>query len=78
MRENQRTNMMERHIKKIKIGTAQWGLDYGISNEDGKTTKEEIVEILRYAKDRGINSFDTANEYGNAERTVGKLTDQES
>lgn len=64
---------MKKDITKIMIGTAQWGLDYGISNSEGKTKKKEIVSILKYAQESGIYALDTANAYGNAEKTIGKL-----
>jgi len=45
--------------KKIIIGTAQFGLDYGISNVLGKTGEKEVKKILLYGKRNNINYLDT-------------------
>ena len=39
-------------IKKIIIGTAQFGFDYGIKNKVGKIDKENIIKILKLAQNR--------------------------
>ena len=64
---------MTEQYKKLIIGTAQWGLDYGISNRSGKTNKEEVASILNTANKYGINTLDTASAYGDAEKVIGKL-----
>ena len=56
---------------KIAIGTAQFGLDYGISNSSGKTNITEIKKILDYAALNGIDTIDTASAYGNAQTALG-------
>lgn len=56
---------------KIGLGTVQFGLDYGISNENGKTSSEEVTKILTYAQAQGINTIDTASAYGDAEKILG-------
>jgi len=56
---------------KLALGTVQFGLDYGISNCTGKTPKEEVHNILDYAKNHGINTLDTSCSYGNAESVLG-------
>ena len=58
---------------KIGLGTAQFGLDYGISNPDGKTNMEEAVRILNTAARYGIRVIDTASLYGNSEEVLGGL-----
>ena len=57
---------------KIGLGTAQWGLTYGISNRCGQTTREEVTRILKFAKAAGIQVIDTAQAYGNAEQVLGE------
>ena len=37
------------HNNKIILGTAQFGLDYGINNKEGRPTYETIKEILDLA-----------------------------
>ena len=58
---------MSSFINKVGIGTAQWGMDYGISNMSGKTTKDEAKSILEIAKSVKIKLIDTACLYGTAE-----------
>ena len=57
---------------KIALGTAQFGLDYGISNPLGQVKKDEIKRILSLALDAGITVVDTASAYGNSERNIGQ------
>ena len=51
----------------IIIGTAQFGLDYGISNRSGQVSVDEAKNIIAAGKKRGVNHFDTAPAYGNCE-----------
>ena len=46
---------------KLALGTVQFGLDYGITNRDGKITKSEALKIIKVANDANILLFDTAN-----------------
>ena len=57
----------------ISLGTAQFGLDYGITNKNGKLTRLSIQKILTRALDEGISSLDTAYSYGNAEGLIGDI-----
>ncbi len=58
---------------KIALGSAQWGFEYGVTNKNGQTCIEEVSRILDYAYRQGIELIDTANLYGKAEKTLGKL-----
>ena len=62
---------MSESLSKLGLGTAQWGLAYGISNQSGQTTQEEVSRILNFARDSGINVIDTAWSYGHAEQVLG-------
>ena len=53
------------------LGTVQLGLDYGITNNNGKPKLEESFEIIKYALDNNINIFDTARAYGESEYILG-------
>ena len=57
-------------ICKLIIGTANFGLRYGIAN-DKKLTHDEAFAILDYACAQGIQWIDTASAYGDAEQVVG-------
>lgn len=56
---------------KLALGTVQFGLDYGISNQLGKTERIEVKKILQLALDSGIDLLDTASLYGNSEEVIG-------
>lgn len=58
---------------KLAIGSVQFGLDYGISNEKGQTPEEHVQEILNVASAYGMYLVDTAQAYGNSESVIGKL-----
>ena len=55
----------------LVLGTAQLGLDYGITNNNGKPKLTESLEIIKYALDNDINIFDTARAYGQSEYILG-------
>jgi len=56
----------------LGIGTAQFGMDYGISNKDGRTSQTEVASILGYAREAGIGVIDTAHGYGKSEGVLGE------
>ena len=56
---------------KVALGTVQFGLDYGVANQGGKVTIEEVESILNFAKINGIDTLDTASRYGNSEQVLG-------
>ncbi len=55
------------------LGTAQLGLNYGISNKIGQPSIDQAREILDTAYNSGIRILDTASAYGDAEKVVGEL-----
>ena len=63
-------------MSKIALGTAQFGLPYGISNVNGQVERTEIDQILKHARTAGITMLDTAIAYGNSEENIG-ATDSE-
>lgn len=54
----------------LRLGTVQFGLDYGIIGQK-KPTTEYSVGCLDYAVQNGIKAIDTAEAYGNAQEVVG-------
>ena len=65
--------------EKLIIGTAQFGMHYGIANQNGQVGENEIESILNFAFENDINTLDTAKAYGNSEKSIGnylKLTEK--
>jgi aryl-alcohol dehydrogenase-like predicted oxidoreductase len=58
---------------KIALGTAQFGLDYGVTNNQGQVSIKEVKKILDEAKRCGIYTLDTASCYGNSEKKLGAI-----
>ncbi|WP_372766445.1 aldo/keto reductase [Pseudoalteromonas sp.] len=56
---------------KLALGTVQFGVDYGISNQKGQTSLEEVKQILRYANKHHLELLDTAAAYGESELVLG-------
>jgi aryl-alcohol dehydrogenase-like predicted oxidoreductase len=57
---------------KLCLGTAQFGLDYGVANRAGKPPMEAVFRILDTAWTGGLRWFDTAAAYGDAESRMGE------
>ena len=64
-------------LDKISLGTVQFGLEYGINNTKGQTTREEVSKILNRCKKVGIVHIDTAAAYGSAENVLGEVIQSE-
>jgi len=60
---------------KLGLGTAQFGMPYGISNRLGQTTDEEVARILSLAAEKDIRVIDTAAGYGNSEEAIGRAVE---
>lgn len=60
-------------MSKLALGTVQFGLAYGVANKVGQVSKEEASQILRMARESGIDTLDTAIAYGQSERVLGEL-----
>ena len=56
--------------KKIILGSAKFGLKYGLSGKKTKVTDEEIEKIFKYFLNKKIFSFDTSYDYGLSERNI--------
>ncbi len=69
---------MTDNTRKLIIGTAQWGIDYGISNNEGKTDYGEVKKILELAEQNNISALDTAKAYGDSEKVIGNLKSNET
>ena len=60
-------------MTKISLGTAQWGLNYGIANSTGIPSLSDINDLISYARVNKICMLDTANTYGEVESKLGKI-----
>ena len=59
-------------FKKLALGTAQFGLDYGLSNTRGKIPRDEVISILDYARKNSLAFLDTASIYGDSGAVIGE------
>ncbi|WP_201590289.1 aldo/keto reductase [Psychrobacter pulmonis] len=57
---------------KLALGTAQFGMSYGVTNTTGQVNSNEVGEILKFATEQGISVLDTAVGYGNSETVLGR------
>jgi aryl-alcohol dehydrogenase-like predicted oxidoreductase len=58
---------------RLALGTAQFGLNYGITNSTGRISETTAREILSVAERHSIEYLDTASGYGDSEATIGRL-----
>ena len=58
---------------RIAIGSAQFGLNYGIANSSGKVDSKEVGAILHLAHCLSIQTIDTAIAYGDSEIVLGQF-----
>ena len=65
-------------MSKLVLGTAQFGLDYGISNKNGQVGIDTVKEILSFSQLVDISLIDTAVLYGDSEKIIGGLIKDQS
>lgn len=56
---------------RLGLGTAQFGMDYGVTNSTGRVGAAEVGHILGLAAELGVHTLDTAAAYGESEATLG-------
>ena len=66
-------NERDKMISKIIIGTANFGIDYGIKNTDGKVSDIELNQIVKTMQATGIDKFDSAIDYLESHQVLGKI-----
>jgi aryl-alcohol dehydrogenase-like predicted oxidoreductase len=59
--------------QRLALGTAQFGLAYGLNNQAGQPTQSAVAEVLAAAQAAGLTLLDTAAAYGNSEARLGEL-----
>jgi aryl-alcohol dehydrogenase-like predicted oxidoreductase len=57
---------------RLALGTAQFGLPYGIANQDGQVTRLAAKAMLQLAEANRIDTLDTAIAYGESESCLGE------
>jgi len=58
---------------RLALGTAQFGMNYGITNTLGQVKDAESKRIISFAEKNKINILDTAVSYGNSEQKLGEI-----
>lgn len=56
---------------KLALGTAQFGLSYGVMNSLGQVELANVKKIINLARSSGLKTLDTAISYGNSEKILG-------
>jgi len=59
-------------VANLALGSAQFGSDYGISNDRGRVGEDEVRQIHSLAADYRICQIDAAHYDGDVERTLGR------
>jgi len=59
-------------MSRLVLGTARFGMEYGIANEGGKVGQPMAKNMLQLAAKSGIDMLDTAIAYGESEASLGK------
>ena len=57
----------------LSLGTAQFGMAYGATNNFPPPSLDDVGEILEFAIDNNIRHLDTAASYGDSEEILGKI-----
>ncbi|MEI8024703.1 MAG: oxidoreductase, aldo/keto reductase, partial [Actinomycetota bacterium] len=60
-------------MPKLALGTANFGLPYGIANESGQISADSVADILQIAKHGGISCLDTSIAYGESQKVLGSI-----
>ena len=59
-------------MNRFALGTAQFGMRYGINNSSKASIDiNEIEEILNFSLEKKIDLLDTAMNYGDSEKKAG-------
>ena len=64
--------MRTRDPRRLALGSAQWGMPYGLANRAGPPDDRELAAMLAGAHAAGLRTIDTARAYGESERRIGE------
>jgi aryl-alcohol dehydrogenase-like predicted oxidoreductase len=65
--------ILVKKILKLALGTAQFGLNYGVANTAGRIDFEMANKVLTKAQNFGLDTLDTAVSYGDSESILGSI-----
>lgn len=65
--------MRARDPRRLTLGSAQWGMPYGLANETGPPGDDALEAMLLRAREAGVGAIDTARAYGDSEARIGRL-----
>lgn len=60
-------------LKRVALGTVQFGQSYGIANQCGQVSLDETRAIIKLSHESGMNTLDTAIAYGDSEQRLGVI-----
>ena len=63
-------------MSRLALGTVQFGLLYGIANQNGQVTRLTAKAMLQLSAANGIDTLDTAMVYGESEVCLGEVGTQ--
>jgi aryl-alcohol dehydrogenase-like predicted oxidoreductase len=58
---------------RLALGTVQFGLPYGVANDSGQVNPAAVATILGRARTAGVDTLDTAANYGGSEACLGAV-----
>ena len=73
LRKNTKKKYMK--VKKICIGSANFGMEYGL-NKKSPLSKKDVKEIFEFLKKERNIYIDTAANYKNSETIIGKYSNE--
>ncbi len=60
------------NLSSFMLGTVQLGMEYGLGEDKAKPSQEKAFQILDRAMELGVNTLDTADNYGDSEAVIGR------
>lgn len=60
-------------VRRLALGTAQFGMPYGVANASGQLSVEDARSVIDIARANAIDTIDTAVAYGASHRTLGQI-----
>jgi len=64
---------MSAGANRLALGTAQFGLRYGVANDSGQVSAAVVATILGRSRAAGMDTLDTAAGYGSSEACLGTV-----